>query len=143
MTNVAVPVGGTEQSVLISVEVNGQSLGVWNTATGGDSLATSAQYRSGGQRNMTSYRTLPKFSEITVTRVVDLSVDWELNRTIKSLAGGVPGSVTYQPLDSDGNAYGNSQTAVGMFLGVTQPKVDSNSEALQTYELHFSVDQWQ
>jgi hypothetical protein len=143
MTNTATPVGGTEQSVLVTVEVDGQSLGVWDTATGGDSLASSAQYRAGGQKNMTSYRTLPKFSELTVSRVCDLSVDWELIRKIKTLAGGVPGSVTEQPLDADQNPYGNSQTAVGMFLGVTQPKADSNSEALQMYELHFSVDQWQ
>ena len=35
------------------------------------------------------------------------------------------------------------QLAIGLFLGVTQPRVDSNSEALQSYELHMSVDQWQ
>lgn len=143
MSNVATPVGGTEQSILVTVQVNGQSLGVWDTATGGDSLAASTQHRSGGQKNMTSYRTLPKFSELVVSRVCDLSVDWELIRTIKSIAGGVPGSVTEQPLDSDNNAYGASQTATGLFLGVTQPKADSNSETAQMYELHFSVDQWQ
>lgn len=137
------PIGGTEQASLVTVVVNGQSLGVWNTLSGGDSLASSTQFRSGGQKNMQSYRTLPKFSEITVTRVVNLAVDWELQRSLKSLAGGVPASVTVQPLDGDQNAYGNAETAVGLFLGVTQPRVDSNSEALQTYELHMTVDQWQ
>lgn len=137
------PIGGTEQASLVTVVVNGQSLGVWNTFSGGDALATSTQYRSGGQVNMQSYRTLPKYSEITVSRVVNLQVDWELLRTLKAIAGGAPASVTVQPLDADQNAYGNSQTAVGLFLGITQPRVDSNSEALQTYELHMSVDQWQ
>lgn len=137
------PVSGTEQSVLITVVVNGQSLGVWDTASGGDTLAPATQHRSGGQANMQSYRTLPKFSEITVSRIVQQPADWELDRQLKSLAGGAPASVTYQPLDSDQNAYGNSQTAIGLFLGVTQPRADSNSEALQSYELHMSVDQWQ
>jgi hypothetical protein len=143
MSNVATPVGGTEQSVLVTVEVNGQSLGVWDTLAGGDALAPSAQRRSGGQKNFQSYRTLAKYAELTVSRVCNLAVDWELIRTLDSLAGGVVASVTEQPLDSDQNAYGASRTAVGMFLGVTNPRVDSNSETIQMYELHISVDQWQ
>lgn len=137
-----IPVGGTEQSELVTVSINGQSFGVWDTWDGGGSLAPAAQHRSGGQKNMTSYRTLPKFAELTVSRVVNLAVDWELDRALKTIAGVVPGSVTIQPLDADQNAYGNAQTATGMFLGVDGMKGDSNSEAQQMYVLHFSVDSW-
>lgn len=143
MTNIASAIGGTEQSTVVTVEVNGQTLGVWDTLTGGDALAASTQHRSGGQRNRQSYRTLPNYSELTVSRVCNMAVDWELIRTLNTIAGGVVGSVTEQPLDGDLNPYGASRTAVGMFLGVTNPRVDSESEAVQMYELHFSVDQWQ
>jgi hypothetical protein len=136
------PVGGTELSQLVTAVVNGTSIGVFDTLTGGDSVAPGAQYRSGGMGIQVSYTTLPKFSDIKITRVLDESVDWELIRTLKQQAGRVAGSVTVQPLDSDGNSYGNSQTSQGMFLGVGSIKVDSNSDTIQTYELTFSVDSW-
>lgn len=141
-TTTNIPVGGTEQSELVTVAVNGQSLGVWDTWSGGDALAISSQHRAGGQGNQTSYRTLPKYSEMVVSRVLNLAVDWELIRMLRSLAGRSPASITLQPLDADLNAYGNAQTATGMFLGLGNIKGDSNSEALQMYELHFSVDSW-
>lgn len=142
-TSTALPVGGTEQSELVTVVVNGSTIGTFSTWTGGDAMATSAQHRSGGQANMTSYRTRAKYSEMTVGRPVNLAVDWETIRSLIPLAGLVPGSVTLQPLDADLNAYGASRTATGMFLGVGGLKGDSNSEAIQTFDLHFSVDQWQ
>jgi hypothetical protein len=137
-----IPVGGTEQSELVTVAVNGDSLGVFDTWEGGDAMATSAQHRSGGQKNQTSYRTLPKYTDMKVSRVLNLAVDWELVRDLVPQAGVVPASVTVQPLDSDQNAYGNARTATGMFLGVDGIKGDSTSEALQMFGLNFSVDSW-
>lgn len=136
------PVGGTEQSELVTVVVNGVSLGVFDTWSGGDSTAAVAQHRSGGQANQTSYQTLPKFSPITVGRVMQTTRDWTLIRTLTPKAGKVTASVTIQPLDATRNAYGSSRTATGMFQGVKSLKGDSNSEALQTYELDITVDSW-
>lgn len=143
MSNVATPVGGTEQSELVTVVVDGTSLGKFDTWSGGDAMAPGAKHRSGGQLNERSYQTLPKYSDLVVSRVLDLAVDWELVRLLKTKAGRVPGSVTLQPLDVDLNAYGDSQTASGLFLGVGNIRGDSNSETLQMFELHFSVDGWQ
>jgi hypothetical protein len=137
-----IPVGGTKQSGLVTAAVNGNSIGVFDTWTGGDAAATSAQHRSGGQGNMTSYRTLPKYSMITIGRVNNLAVDWDLIRGLIPQAGLVSGSVTIQPLDSDLNAYGNSRTATGLFLGVKGLDGDSDSEDIQSYQLDFSVDSW-
>lgn len=136
-------VGGTEQSELISFAVNGKTIGVFNTYEGGDAYATAAQYRSGGQANMTSYRTRPKYSDITVGRVVNLAVDWEVVRGLIPLSGLVSASCTLQPLDADLNAYGNSRTASGLFLGVGGIRADSDSEAIQNFNLKMSVDVWQ
>lgn len=136
-------VGGTELSELATVAVNGTTIGVFDTWSGGDALAPSAQHRSGGQQQMTSYRTLAKYSEMSVGRVLNLAVDWETIRGLIPLAGQVPASITLQPLDADLVAYGNSRTATGMFLGVSGIKGDSNSETLQDFQLHMSVDAWQ
>lgn len=136
------PVGGTELSQLITAVVNGVSIGVYDTMMGGDAVAPSAQYRTGGMGIQKSYVTLPKYTEVKITRVLDESVDWELIRTLKQQAGRFAGSVTSQPLDADGNTYGNAQTTQGLFLGIGAVKTDSNSDAIQTYELTFSVDSW-
>lgn len=140
-TNV-LPIGGTEQSQLITVVVNGQSLGVFDSYSGGDAAAASTQHRAGGQRTQTSYATLPKYSGITVSRVFQLTRDVALVKTLRQKAGIVTGSVTVQPLDATGNAYGQAMVASGQFLGVKGLKGDSESEAVQMFELDFSVDSW-
>jgi hypothetical protein len=142
MSNVATPVGGTQQSELVTVAINGVTIGVFDTLTGGDVTAPPTKFRSGGQYNETSYQTLPKYSDISVARVVNLAVDWEVIRGLRQLAGRVPMTVTVQPLDADLNAYGESQTATGLFLGVKGIHIDSNSEAIQEFTLDMSVDSW-
>jgi hypothetical protein len=142
MSNVATPVGGTQQSELVTVSIDGQTIGVFDSLTGGDVMAPPTKFRSGGQYIETSYQTLPKFSDISVGRVLNLAVDWEVIRNLRTKAGRVPMTVTVQPLDADLNAYGNSQTATGLFLGVKGIKVDSNSEAIQDFMLDMSTDAW-
>lgn len=137
------PLGGTKQAQLCTVSLNGVSLGVYDTWTGGDPSAAVPQHRSGGQRTMQSYRALPKFSMMTVGRIAQTQRDWELIRSLVATAGQVPMSVTLQPLDADGNAYGNSRTASGMFAGQKGLDGDSDSDALQPYSLDMTVDQWQ
>lgn len=136
------PVGGTEQSVLVTISIDGVTFGTFNTFDGGDALAPAAQHRSGGQANMTSYRTLAKYSEASVSRIVNLAVDWEVVRQLIPAAGSVSCTATLQPLDADLNAYGKARVATGMFLGISGIKVDSDSESLQNFMLHMSVDQW-
>ncbi len=136
------PIGGTEQSEVVTVAINGVTIGTFNTWSGGDAMAPKAQTCSGGQSNLTSYQTLPKYSDMVVGRVMNLAVDWELVRSLNEQAGQVTASVTVQPLDIDRNVYGNARTATGMFLGVGGLKGNSDSETLQDYELHFSVDRW-
>lgn len=143
MTNVAQPVGGTQLSELITVAVNGITIGVFNTYTGGDIAAPATKFRSGGQFFEQSYTTLPKFSDISVARVLTLNVDWEVIRGLIPLAGRVPASVTLQPLDAELNAYGNARTATGLFLGIKGIRIDSNSEAIQDWSIDISVDNWQ
>lgn len=140
--SVNTPVGGTEQSELVTVVVDGQTLGVFDTWSGGDSAAKSVMHRPGGMGPQRSYVTLPTYSEVTVGRVLELDRDWELIRSLVPKAGRTLGSVTIQPLDADGNAYGSSRTASGRFLGVKGIKGDSNSENIQTFDLEFAVESW-
>jgi hypothetical protein len=141
--NISYPIGGTQQSELITVAVNGTTVGIFDTYTGGDVAAPSTKFRSGGQFFETSYQTLPKFSDITVGRVLDLNVSWDFIRNTIPLCGRVPASVTLQPLDADLNNYGNSRTATGLLLGIKGIRVDSNSETIQDFQMDIAVDGWQ
>ncbi len=141
-TNVT-PVGGTEQDLLVTVVVNGTTLGVFDSSSGGTATAPSVKHRAGGQKNQQSFPTQPVYSNVMVRRVNQMTRDWELIRQLKPLAGLVPMSVTVQPLDATRNSYGNAQTATGLLLSVKEPTSDSDSDALQTWELEMSVDGWQ
>lgn len=136
---VAFPVGGTEQSELLSVVVNNQPLGVFDTKTGGDALAKDIKHRPGGMGPELPYTSLPTYSTMTLSRVYQANRDHELVRSLIPLAGRVAASVTIQPLDAEGNAYGQARTASGWFLGVREPKIDSTSDAVQMYDIEMSV----
>lgn len=142
MAATPMPVGGTEQSELVTVSVNGATIGIFDTWSGGDAEAPSVQHRPGGLGPQISYSSLAKFTQMVVGRVINLALDWELIRTLIPQSGIVVGAVTIQPLDANGTVYGSSRTATGMFLGVKGIKGDSNSDALQMFELDFSVDSW-
>jgi hypothetical protein len=134
--------GGTEQSDLVTAVVNGVSLGKFDTWSGGEVMSKPPQHRAGGQKNRKSYPVHADFSNITVGRVHEADRDTELLAGLRQIAGSVPGSVTVQGLDPDGNAYGQSHTYTGLFLGDKGLKGDSSSEALQTYDLEFTVDDY-
>lgn len=138
--NNGMPLGGTEQSSLVTVVVDGTNFGVFDTYAGGDALAKSVKHRPGGMGSERSYVTLASYSDMKVSRVLEIDRDWDMAAFLTVFAGRVPGSVTVQPLDGDGNAFGNSHTFSGVFLGVSGIKGDSNSEAVQMVDLDFSIE---
>lgn len=134
------PIGGTEQSELVTLVINGNSAGVFDSWSGGDAMAKSAQHRPGGMGPQKSYPAKRTYTDMKVSRVLEFDRDWELVALISQFGGEQMASVTIQPIDPDGNAYGNSRTATGMFLGVSGIKGDSNSEAVQMFDITISVD---
>lgn len=137
-----IPIGSTEQARLITVVVNGVNLGAFQSYSGGDTTAKVTKSREGGMGTEVPYPGLPSYSDMKVSRVNQAQRDWELVRSLKPMSGRVTGSVTIQPLDTTGNAYGNSQTATGLFLGVSGTKGTSDSEAPSKYDLDFSITSW-
>lgn len=132
-------IGGTEQSELITVTVNGTNLGVFQKRSGGDATAKVQKSREGGMGTEIPYPGLVSYSDMTVSRVRQAQRDVELIRRIRPWGGRVPASITVQPLDTTGNAYGNSETYVGVFLGVSGIHGTANSEAPQMFDLTFSI----
>lgn len=131
-----------EQQYSVTVVVNGATIGAFDTYTGGDAIAKSNKHRPGGMGEEKSFVALPSYTDMTVSRVLERQRDWELTRQLVPLAGRVLGSVTIQPLDENGAAWGASRVASGRFLGVKGWKADSNSDAVLMYELDFSIEHW-
>lgn len=135
----AVPIGGVEQASSITVVVDGQVLGIFDSYSGGEPTAKSNKHRPGGMGAEVSYGSLPSWSDISVSRVYQTDRDWELERTLVTKAGRVSFSMTEQPLDPDGNSYGNPKTWSGRFLGVKPGKADSTSEAVRMWEIDAEI----
>lgn len=129
----------TEQNSVITVVVNGQSLGVFDTSSGGDSTTKAAKHRAGGMGNEVIYASLPTYSALTVGRVLEPARDYELIRALYPLIGRVTASVTEQLLDADGNTSGNPKTWTGSLSGVKPGKTDSNSTNVRMFEIDIDV----
>jgi hypothetical protein len=130
----------TEQNYLITVVVNGQSLGVFDSYSGGDATAGTVQHRPGGMGPQQSYASLAKYSGLTISRVLEPSRDWELVRSLTQIAGTCDASMTEQPLDADGNPWGNPKVFTGAFRSVKPGKVDSTSDSIRMFEIDMDVD---
>lgn len=128
----------TAQQYLITANVGGRDLGVYDTMKGGDVQTKSAMHRPGGMGPEKSYRSLPTYSTITVTRVLERERDWELLRWLQDQSGGVRAQITKQPLDEQGNAWGTPMTWSGRLLGVKGGDADSTSSNPLMYD--FEVD---
>lgn len=130
---------GTEQGFLISVNIDGTDFGIFDSRKGGDAQAKVTKHRPGGMGPEVSYPALPTYSDLTVSRVFNPVHDLELIRGLEAKAGRVQMTVTEQPLDADGNVFGNPLVYSGTFSNLKLGQVDSTSEKVRMYELDMSV----
>lgn len=119
----------TEQQFLVTANVGGRDLGVFDTMKGGDTTIKSSAHRPGGMGPEKSYRTLPTYDDITLSRVGERERDWEMIRYLEDNAGALTGTVVRQPLDEQGNAWGTPMTWAGRLGSVKHGDVDSTSSS--------------
>jgi len=129
----------SEQQSLITLSINGINYGVWDKRSGGEAVAKELKYRPGGMGNEVAYTTLPSPTTVTVSRVMENDRDWEFFRNIAQVAGRLGASVSEQPLDNDGNPWGNPVVYSGIYLGVKQGNVDWTSDNPRMIEIDVSV----
>jgi hypothetical protein len=129
----------TSQQYSVTVHIDGQNIGIFDTFSGGDALATEVKHRPGGMGDEESFASLVSYSPATVTRVYKRERDHEKLRNLTPKGGRVGMSVTEQPLDADGNVWGKPNVYSGRFLGVKRGDVDSTSGDPRMLELDMSV----
>lgn len=115
----------TGQQAEVTVTVDGRSLGVFDTRTGGGIKADVKTHRPGGMGGLKTYSALPTYDNVEVSRVRELERDHELTRWLDSRAGRAPMTVSEQMLDENGNRWGRPSVWTGR-LGDGSPG-ESNS----------------
>ena len=130
----------TAQQFLVTVNVDGKDLGVFDTMKGGDTTVKATMHRPGGMGPEKSYLSLPTYSAVTVSRVGERARDWELIRSMQNKAGRVRAQVVRQPLDEAGTAWGTPMTWSGRLSTVKAGDVDSNSSNAIMWEIDIDVE---
>jgi len=126
---------GSENQFLTTLHVDALgNLGVYDKKVGGDSSASPKLYRPGGMGPPVAYPVLPVPTTITLTRVYDLTRgDQTIVAQLKQQSGRSGATVTEQPLDQNGNAFGPQTTYRGILGSVKGGDVDSNSDNQRLY----------
>ena len=121
----------SELQFLVSLSIDAYGpVGVFDTKQGGDIDSTPVRHRPGGMGPEVVYPALPVYGPITLGRVVDneFRTDSALIGVLEQYVGRSMATVTEQPLDAEGNAWGTPTTYRGMFSAIHVGNVDSQSE---------------
>lgn len=133
---------GAELQFLPSITMDGALgyLGHYDKLTGGDATANVQKHRPGGMGPEVAYLALPVYSVLTVSRVYEEARDHALIGTLRTLAGSTYGTITMQPLDAQGNPWGNPTVYRGRLTAVKSGNADSTSSTPRMYDLDFEIE---
>jgi hypothetical protein len=134
--------GGRKDQWLVTVNIGGRDFGTFDGSTGGKLLATSAKWREGGMGPSTSHGGPPDREDMTCTRRYDFDRDHPNMGFFESQVGRRDNaSIKRQPLDTDGNPYGQPRTYTGTLTGVDSPEIDSNGAEIDVLTLEFELNE--
>jgi len=115
-------------------------LGVWDKKTGGDLDSTDTVYRPGGMAPQISLGGPKTTTNITVSRLYRLNRDHAHMTRLYRAVGLGKMIVAQQPLDIEGNAFGNPLVWHGRLKTVKAPPVDSEASGASMVELEMTVE---
>lgn len=127
----------TQHDYLVTVTIDGKPLGAFDRRGGGDSEAdVSSRWTSAGRKVYPSRGTV---ADVSVGRDYERERDHELCRALEKRCGRAVMTVSEQPLDSDGNAWGKPKVWTGLLKAVNTGEVDHESEDPRDLELTMAV----
>jgi hypothetical protein len=127
-----------QRRVTVSVDGVG-SLGVFDSKTGGNADSEETKYRPGGMATEISLGGPQTMENVTVGRLFDLFRDLPVLPQLFAARGKASVTITDQPLDADGNAFGKPVVYHGKLKAVQMPDHDSNSNDAAKLELECSI----
>ena len=120
----------TQSKFRVSLTVEGNSLGVWDTSTGGEASSNTTVYNPGGGAPQVALSGTKTTGVVTLTRAYDLQRDHGAALAAMLAAeGGGECTVKQVPLDANGNAWGSPNVWTGILTNVMIPPTDSNSSS--------------
>lgn len=130
----------TAQQYLITATVDGESLGVFDSRSGGESSAEITKHRPGGMGPEKTYAALRGTGDVTIGRVHERERDIDRFRQLRTRAGRARMSVTEQPLDEEGIPWGTPTVWTGLLQSVNTGDADSTSNEPRMCELVMSSE---
>jgi hypothetical protein len=106
---------------------DGIDLGVWDKLSGGEIDSEETKYRPGGMGAPITLGGSIDVGTLTLSRLYMLGRDHDRIHWLIGRAGRGVCTVSRQPLDSDGNAYGRPIVYTGTLKSVNPGEIDSES----------------
>jgi len=130
----------TEDRLLVTMTLAGIDTGTWDTLTGREMDSEGDMYRPGVGQTQRANGGPKTFSDITVTRTYDATVDAPLVRALRTKGSCAGGSLTESELDCDYNAFGEQTTWPVRLKGIKTPDLDIDSGNRKKLEITLWVD---
>lgn len=131
--------GSRQDQYSVSVSIDDVDYGVWDKMDGGDVDSTEQKYNPGAMAPEISLGGKTTVNNVKVSRIYDLDRDHGVIKTIIGRVGKGQCIVKKQPLDVDGNAFGQPLVYRGVLKTCTPPTVDSESNNAALVELEVST----
>lgn len=124
-----------------TVTIDGTPWGVWETLGGGDVEADENKYRLGGMGAQRSLGGPAHTNNLTLGRLLD-KPDWPgMKKLMATRVGKADCSVSRQPLDTDGNPFGEPLIYTGKLNAVQPGDTDANGSGAQVWTIVVSADE--
>jgi hypothetical protein len=123
----------------ISVAIDGVNTGIWDKLSGGEVDSEETKYKPGAMANEISLGGSVNTGNVTVSRLYVLNRDHVNIKGWIARVGKAAVTVSKQPLDVDGNAFGDPLVYAGILKMVTPPELDSESNDAALVELEIST----
>lgn len=133
----------TQKTFRVSLTVDGNDLGVWDTSTGGKITANVLPYLPGGMGPQVALPGgTPTTDTLQLGRLYDLIRDHDRAYPLlkNAVYSGGRCVVRKRPLDRDGNGHGKSITWTGTLMSVDSPPTDSNSDSAAILTVEIATD---
>lgn len=145
MTTPAPGAASLESNFRVTVTVDGQNLGEFETAAGGDPTSGVTKTRIGTNPAMsTTLGSVRDSSDLTLTKKMIVATGWELQRAMLAKVGSGRVSASKVPLDGAGVPMGSPLVHTGGIVsGMTLVSYDNESGTVGTFALMVTGGQWQ
>lgn len=133
--------GPTRQDTYsVNVRIGGTNYGVFDKMTGGEVDSEEFKYKPGAMAPPVSLGGTKTVTNVIVSRLYRLERDHDRAQTLINMTGKASVTISKQPLDVDGNAYGSPIVYTGTLKRVGFPEHDSESNNPGMLEIEVTID---